>query len=135
MTQSSATPSGLRILIVEDEILVSMFLSDVLMDLGHTVTGTADSMDSALTLAAQHPSDLALVDVGLAGKGDGIEAARVLRERHGLRTLLMSGASEASLAARAATAQSLGILMKPYTEADVQRALTAAVTQLSSQPS
>jgi two-component system, response regulator PdtaR len=121
----------LRILIVEDEVLVSMFLSDVLMDLGHTVVGTADSMDSALSLAAEHPSDLALVDVGLSGKGDGIEAARALHERHGVRTLLMSGASEAALTARAETVQSLGILMKPYTEADVQRALTAAASQLS----
>ncbi len=124
----------LRILIVEDEVLVGMFLSDVLMDLGHTITGTAESVESALSLAAQQPSDLAFVDVGLAGKGDGIEAARLLRERHGIPTLLMSGASEASLAQRAEKAQPLGILVKPYTEADVQRVLAAAAAQLAPRP-
>jgi CheY-like chemotaxis protein len=122
--------SGLRILIVEDEVLVSMFLSDVLMDLGHTVTGTADTVDAALALAAQKPSDLAFVDMGLAGKGDGVEAAKLLRERHGVRTVLMSGASESTVASRAEAAQPLGILIKPYTEADVQRALDAAVAHL-----
>lgn len=122
--------SGLRILVVEDEVLVSMFLSDVLLDLGHTVTGTADSADAALALAAQQPSDLAFVDVGLAGKSDGVEAAALLRDRHGIRSILMSGASESSVAARAQKAQALGILIKPYTEADVQRVLADAAAHL-----
>jgi two-component system, response regulator PdtaR len=130
MTTPSTADGGLRILIVEDEVLVSMFLSDVLMDLGHTVTGTADTVDAALQLASKHPCDLAFIDLGLAGKGDGIEAAYMLREQHGLPALLMSGASESSVAARAEKARPLGILIKPYTEADVQRVLAAAMAQL-----
>jgi two-component system, response regulator PdtaR len=129
-SEPAVATDRLRILIVEDEVLVSMFLSDVLMDLGHTVTGTAPSMDAALQLAAQNPSDLALVDVGLAGAGDGIEAARALRERYGVRSVFMSGASQDVIAARAESVQSLGVLMKPYTETDVQRALAAAASKL-----
>lgn len=130
MSTPSITDAGLRILIVEDEVLVSMFLSDVLEDFGHTVTGTADTVDLALELAAKHPCDLAFVDLGLAGKGDGIEAAHKLREQHGVPALLMSGASESSVAARAEKARPLGILIKPYTEADVKQALAAAMSQL-----
>ena len=131
MTTATAPSGGLRILIVEDEVLVGMFLSDVLLDLGHTITGTAESVDSALAVAAQQPSDLAFVDLGLAGKGDGIEAARLLRERHGMRTILMSGASESSVTSRAEAVQPVGILIKPYTEADVQDVLAKAAAQMS----
>jgi CheY-like chemotaxis protein len=128
---TTSTPAGgLRILIVEDEVLVAMFLSDVLMDLGHTITGTVESVEQALKLGAEQPTDLAFVDVGLAGKGDGVEAARMLREQHGIQSVLMSGASEATLSARAEKVQPLGILIKPYTESDVVRVLDTAVAQL-----
>lgn len=127
---STPPTAALRILIVEDEVLVSMFLSDVLMDFGHTVTGTADTVDTALELAAKQPCDLAFIDLGLAGHGDGIEAAFQLRERYSVPAVLMSGASEAAVSARAEKARPLGILVKPYMEADVERALAAAIAQL-----
>src|SRR5262245_19438995 len=42
---SSVAPArGLRVLIVEDESLVSLFLQGVLQDLGHTVSGVAPSL-------------------------------------------------------------------------------------------
>ena len=121
----------LRVLIVEDESLVSLFLQGVLRDLGHEVSGIAPSLRTALAFAAGTPTDLAIVDVGLAGDGgDGIDAAIALRTRHGIPALLMTGASLASLGERAKAAQPLGFLAKPYTEADVERALQAAVAQL-----
>src|ERR1041384_2357554 len=83
---------GLRVLIVEDESLVSLFLQGVLQDLGHSVSGVAPSLRTALAIAAGTPSDLAIVDIGLAGDGgDGIDAAIALRNRYGIPALLMSG--------------------------------------------
>jgi CheY-like chemotaxis protein len=121
----------LRVLIVEDESLVSLFLQGVLRDLGHEVSGIAPSLRTALAFAAGTPTDLAIVDVGLAGDGgDGIDAAIALRNRHGIPALLMTGASLASLGDRVKDAQPLGFLAKPYTEADVERALKAAVAML-----
>jgi CheY-like chemotaxis protein len=71
---------ALRILIVEDESLVSLFLQGVLQDLGHSVSGVAPSLRTALAIAAGTPSDIAIVDIGLAGDGgDGIDAAIALR--------------------------------------------------------
>jgi CheY-like chemotaxis protein len=128
---AQAASRALRVLIVEDESLVSLFLQGVLRDLGHEVSGIAPSLRTALAFAAGTPTDLAIVDVGLAGDGgDGIEAAIALRARHGIPSLLMTGAPLASLGDRAKAAQPLGFLAKPYTEADVARALQAAVAQL-----
>lgn len=124
---------ALRVLIVEDESLVSLFLQGVLRDLGHDVSGIAPSLRTALAFAAGTPTDLAIVDVGLAGDGgDGIDAAVALRERHGIPALLMTGAPLASLGDRVKDAQPLGFLAKPYTEVDVERALKSAMAQLAS---
>ena len=53
----------MRVLIVEDESLVSLFLQGVLQDLGHSVSGVAPSLRTALAIAAGTPSDLAIVDM------------------------------------------------------------------------
>lgn len=127
---AAAMTAPLRVLVVEDEALVSLFLTEVLNDLGHQVAGCAVSMRSALALAASTPADIALVDIGLAGEGDGIQVATELRTRHGLPALLMSGASQAMLEGRVSEARPLGYLMKPYTELDVERALADAAAQI-----
>ena len=121
-----------RVLIVEDESLVSLFLQGVLQDLGHTVSGVAPSLRTALAIAAGAPCDLAIVDIGLAGDGgDGIDAAIALRSRYGIPALLMTGASFADVGPRLHDAQPLGFLTKPYTESDVASALEAALAQMS----
>lgn len=126
---------ALRVLIVEDESLVSLFLQSVLQDLGHSVSGIAPSLRTALAVAAGTPSDLAIIDVGLAGDGgDGIAAAAALRKRHGIPALLMTGASFASLGDRIKEAQPLGFLMKPYTEIEVEKALAVAMDKLPPRP-
>lgn len=123
---------ALRVLIVEDETLVSLYLQNVLRDLGHTVSGVAPSLRTALAVAAGTPSDLAIVDVGLAGDGgDGIDTAVALRERYGIPTLLMTGASFAEFGDRVQQAQPLGYLRKPYTDAEFVTVLNSAIERLN----
>jgi CheY-like chemotaxis protein len=122
---------SLRVLIVEDESITSLYLQSVLQDLGHTVSAIAPTLRTALAVAAGTPSDLAIVDVGLAGDGgDGIDTAVALRERHGVPALLMTGASFAELGDRVHAAKPLGYLTKPYTEVEIANALTSAIAQL-----
>jgi CheY-like chemotaxis protein len=58
----------LRILIVEDEMLVAMNIEDMLLDLGHEVAGIASRLEPALALAREGEFDLAMLDVNLAGE-------------------------------------------------------------------
>ena len=58
----------LRILIVEDEMLVAMNIEDMLLDLGHEIAGMAARLDAALILAGEADIDVALLDVNLAGE-------------------------------------------------------------------
>lgn len=57
----------LRILIVEDEMLVAMNIEDMLLELGHEVAGIASRLEPALALAREGRFDVAMLDVNLAG--------------------------------------------------------------------
>lgn len=56
------------ILIVEDEPLIAMMLEDFLESMGHTITGTCETVDQALAEADKGGFDLAILDVNLKGE-------------------------------------------------------------------
>lgn len=58
---------ALRILIVEDEILVAMNLEDMLGELGHNVVSIATHITQASALASSSEIDLAILDLNLSG--------------------------------------------------------------------
>src|SRR4051794_38006007 len=70
----------LRILVVEDEMLVAMNIEDMLLDLGHEVAGLAGRLLPALTLAREAEFDAAMLDVNLAGETS-FPVADILLER------------------------------------------------------
>jgi DNA-binding response OmpR family regulator len=67
MTTSTSVKelSGLKILVVEDEMLIAMFLEDLLLELGCQVVGPAANVPDALALAANEKPDAAVLDVNL----------------------------------------------------------------------
>src|SRR5215212_10307457 len=99
------------VLIVEDEVLLALTLQLALERAGHQVVGPAFSAGTALQLAEAEPPDIALVDIDLCSEIDGIEVARLLRDRHGTTSLLLTGQLEAVRPAGDAVA---GIILKPY---------------------
>jgi two-component system, response regulator PdtaR len=107
------------ILVVEDEFLLAMALEDCLTRAGHRVVGLARSRAEALECAARAHPDLALLDIRLAGGENGVEIAAELEERMSVPVLYASGqvheAEESGVG--------MGVLRKPYSEADVLRSL------------
>lgn len=57
---------GTRVLIVEDEIIVALFLEDLLVDFGYEVAGVVSHLDQAMTHAADY--DVAVLDVHINGR-------------------------------------------------------------------
>jgi DNA-binding response OmpR family regulator len=56
----------MRVLLVEDELLISMMLEDEITDLGHRVTGVATTVEGGLALLRSTSPDFAFVDFQLA---------------------------------------------------------------------
>jgi CheY-like chemotaxis protein len=57
-----------KVLIVEDEPLISMMLEDFLDSLGHQVAGTCENVRDALDRVEQGGFDVAIIDVNLNGQ-------------------------------------------------------------------
>ena len=65
-SERSSMFNGLKTLIVEDELLVSMLIEDILTELGCVVIGTAASVNEALShITGQSEIDVAILDVNL----------------------------------------------------------------------
>ena len=126
-----APPRTLHLLIVEDEALVASYIQDVLEESGFRIAGVASSGAEAISLASEVPVDLALVDIKLAGPMDGIEVARLLRERHGVPSIFLSGLQDPETMQRARTVEPLGFLPKPFRPSQVYNALEKALEQIT----
>ncbi|WP_262030023.1 response regulator [Microvirga sp. Mcv34] len=110
----------LRILIVEDEILIALELESLLQDLGHEVVGIAASSEEALSVGQNLKPDLAFVDVHLADGPTGVDVARILSMNHRVTVLFMT-ANAKRIPEDFAGAR--GVIAKPYTERGVREAL------------
>jgi CheY-like chemotaxis protein len=71
---------GLRLLVVEDEMLIAMTIEDVLTDLGCVVVGPASSVAKALDLLSSQEIDGAILDLNLKGE-QAIPVAEALQKR------------------------------------------------------
>jgi CheY-like chemotaxis protein len=67
-TRARSTLHGLRVLVVEDESIVSFLLEDMLSELGCRVVGLASNVRQALAMLAQLTPDAAVLDVNLRGE-------------------------------------------------------------------
>lgn len=117
MTQP-ADLNGLRVLVVEDEMMVSMLIEDMLSDLGCQVVGPASRLDEALELARIGGIDCAVLDVNLGGQPI-FPVADLLRER-GAPFAFATGYGDAGLRD---VDRGTPVLQKPFRESDLARVI------------
>lgn len=127
---AARAPQDVCVLIVEDEWLVSMEIEGVLGDAGYDVAGTAVTADEAVRMVEMHRPDLVLMDIRLQGRRDGIQAAIEINRRFGLRCLFVSAHADVGTRERAAAANPLGWLSKPFSGPQLILALEAALRRL-----
>jgi CheY-like chemotaxis protein len=108
---------GARVLVVEDEAMLSLNLETMLLDMGCVVAGTADKIDDALQIARTSQFDVALLDVNLGGKRVD-PVAEAIRAR-GTPIVFITGYGK--------TAASGLVLEKPYSAAGLERMLNKAL--------
>ncbi|KRE11615.1 regulator [Bosea sp. Root483D1] len=112
-----------RILIVEDEFLIAMELEYRLMEAGIEVVGTAITAEEAIAIAKSEKPDLAIMDIRLAGRRDGVDAAIELYSTLGIRSIFASAHADTDTRSRAAPASPIGWLQKPYQAEELLRLL------------
>lgn len=120
-------PQAPRILVVEDEAIVALDIRTRLALLGYAVAGTAASAAQAIALAEELRPNLVLMDIGLDGDSDGIEAARTVRERLRLPVVFLTAYSEDDTLERAKLVEPFGYILKPFEDRELKTVIEMAL--------
>jgi DNA-binding response OmpR family regulator len=123
-------PAGLRVLVVEDEALISLHLEDILEQLGCRVVGMAMSVEVAQQMVeAGEEFDVAILDVNLAGQPIYPIAQRLIARRRPF--LFMTGYGVEGLLSGW---RDRPTVQKPFGFGDIRDGLTAALTRSAVPP-
>jgi two-component system, response regulator PdtaR len=118
-----------RILVVEDEAIIGMLLSEVLAGLGHHVIGIAATESAATALDAEYKPDLLIVDAGLTS-GNGVSAVdSILATRFVPHIFTTGNALKVKLLKPDAI-----VLEKPFHEAELANAIAHVFSQAQELP-
>lgn len=113
---------GRRVLVIEDEAMVSMLIEDWLIDMGCVVVAAASRLDDGLAKAKSLAFDAAILDVNLAGERSfGIAETLQLRN---LPFVFATGYGQTSIPE---TLRKAPVLQKPFSPAELERALLTAL--------
>lgn len=114
--------TALSILVVEDEVIIGMLLSEVLTDMGHQVCAVVAAEDEAVAAAALYHPDLLIVDAGLAA-GSGVSAVDTILASGFVPHVFTTGNA---LKVRLQRPDAV-ILEKPFHEAELAEAIGFAL--------
>ena len=118
-----------RILVVEDDEAVAKVLSMTLPNLGYVVAGIVSTGEAAIEHMERERPDLAMMDIRLKGRMDGIKAAQVARDQFDVPVVYMT-AYTGTLAFQCALGTDPRTqLSKPFTKKDIKAAIELALSQ------
>lgn len=125
---ASFVPSEpLSILLVEDEGIVAQDLQETLVHLGYRVVGIASEGVQAVCMAEELQPNLIVMDVGLQGEVDGIQAARMILDRSHIPVIFLTGHRDVETLQRAVRTGPLGYILKPFQEVELRSAIEVAI--------
>lgn len=114
----------LKVLIVEDDLMIADMSEDVLVQHGYEVCGIGRTVGQAVTLGRHHNPDLAIIDMRMADGGLGTEVAAQLADIDRLGILYVTGNVSSG---KLDNAHGHACLAKPYRFADLLRSLEIVV--------
>jgi CheY-like chemotaxis protein len=109
----AAAPGRNRVLVIEDDPVVSMGIEHLLTEAGYAIVAACARGEDALALAERHRPDLVLADVKLAGAMDGVDAAAAIRGRRDVPVIFVTAHTDPRTRARMEAIQPAEILAKP----------------------
>jgi CheY-like chemotaxis protein len=116
-----------RILVVEDDGIITTRLRNMLTGLGYDVSGGVASGKRAIQQAIETRPDLVLMDIDLVGEMDGIEAAGQINARFELPVIYLTAFAEDALLQRAKITEPFGYLLKPFESRELYATIEMAL--------
>lgn len=118
-----------RIMIVEDEAVVAMEIEQRLKGLGYSVAGAFAYGEQAVEKVRKLNPDVVLMDIKLAGKLDGVQAAMRIRKLCDIPVVYLTAHSDEKTLQSALGAIPLGYVVKPFSEGELHAAIQVCLNK------
>ena len=115
--------SKLKILIVEDEMIIAANTSLQLRNLGYEVSGMVARGEEALENIKNNVPDIVLLDIQLKGELDGIETAQLMQKDNDIPIIYLTSNVDEANFTRAKKTNPSAFISKPFKKLDLQRAI------------
>lgn len=116
-----------RILVVDDEVVISMQVEERLKSMGYNVVGRASSGREAVEKARDLIPDLVLMDIVMPGSMDGIEASRTIKKDLDIPIIFLTAFADDVNIMRAKVTEPFGYIVKPFEDREVKAAIEVAL--------
>ncbi len=118
-----------RILICDDDSQLTDLLQVLLKKLNYKVVDCVRAGEDAVKKAADLGPDLVLMDIMLAGRTDGIQAASEITHKLGIPVVFMTASEDQAVFERAKITQPFGYILKPFNDKDLRISIEMALYQ------
>lgn len=115
-----------KVLIVEDEMIISLLIEKMVMNLGHQVLKKVPSGEEAVKCAIEEEPDIILMDIRLDGEINGIEAMSQIHKDRNIPVIYISGNTDALTKGKLSDSDYVDFLPKPITISDLTRSFSFA---------
>ncbi len=114
-------------MVVEDEAIVLLDLKNRLNTLGYVIVGSSSYGEEAIKKAEETRPDIVLMDIGLKGKIDGVEAADQIRKLFNIPIIYLTANSDFNTLQRAKVTEPFGYILKPFDERELRTTIEMAL--------
>jgi DNA-binding LytR/AlgR family response regulator len=120
----------IKIMIVEDELIIAQDMIDILEKMGYEVLDNAMDADETFDILSRGTPDLILLDINLSGSRDGIAIAHELNEKYGIPFIFTTSFADGATIERAKAVKPLNYLVKPFKAEQLYTAIEIAMDKL-----
>ena len=125
----------LKVLIVEDEMIISESVKQSLLKLNYDVVGIASRYIQALEMLESLEVNLVLIDINLNGLKNGIDLAKHIKENYNIPFIYVTANNDFVTLEKAKSTHPSGYLVKPFSEENLHSAIEVASFNFSSSES
>jgi len=116
-----------RLIIADDEVIISTQLEEFLSTQGFDIVGIAASGQDAVEMAMELKPDLMLMDIVMPGKLDGIAAAEKINRALKIPVIFLTAYADEEMIQRAKPIGPFGYVLKPIQERQILAAIEIAL--------
>lgn len=114
----------MRVLIVEDDLIISLVLDRMIHQLGHELVEKVTTGEKAIEVACSKSPDMILMDIRLAGDLDGIETMEEIHKVTQIPVIYITGNNDKRNRERAQKTNHIDFLIKPVSIEQLERCFT-----------